>query len=56
VRRHAGGDPFHERIGIEAVVWHHDRHRGMLVQGSGWTTKQFTERTTASVMAELVSG
>jgi len=28
----------------------------MLVQGSGWTPKQFTERTTASVMAELVSG
>ena len=28
----------------------------MLVQDSGWTPKRFTERTTASVMSELVSG
>ena len=28
----------------------------VLVQDSGWTRKQFTERTTASVMAELVGG
>ena len=28
----------------------------MLVHDSGWTPKRFTERTTASVMAELVSG
>lgn len=31
-------------------------HYAMLVQDSGWTPKQFTERTTASVIAELVSG
>ena len=31
-------------------------HYAMLVQDCGWTPKEFTERTSASVMAELVSG